>query len=119
MKTDDELIAEFMGGKLCSMYIKDVGNILAYEFDNGDDTERYAIVTLKYQLSWDWLKPVVDKIDRIMPSINIPDDLESLKDGTHGSEKYIDVTALPLATPIDEAYNSVVEFIKWYNQKKP
>jgi hypothetical protein len=30
----------------------------------------------------------------------------------------LDVIAAPLSTPISEAYSSVVEFIRWYNDEK-
>ncbi len=98
--SDNELIAEFMGGKLCSMYVKDVGNILAYEFDNGDDTDRYAIVTLKYQLSWDWLMEVVNKIDRLQ---------------LFDSIEYRELSELGIMATMDTVYMYVVEFIKWHN----
>lgn len=71
-----------------------------------------------YESSWDWLMPVVEKID-------------SLDDG-----KYI-VIIDPMITIISEngeavvnecqafdgriknTYGAVVEFVKWYNQNKP
>lgn len=32
-KTDDEFIAQFMGGKRCVIYVKSIGNVFGYEFD--------------------------------------------------------------------------------------
>jgi len=104
MKADNEIIAEFMGLE-CPRYLPSGKTILDY-------------TDLKYHDSWDWIHPVIDKIETLMPHISIPDDLQDLKEGTHGCEKYIDVISLPICTSIEEAYSEVVKFIKWYNQQK-
>lgn len=93
-KTDNEIIAEFM---------------------KNDAINSPHIVKPDYR-DWYNLMFVVEKIDKLMPAIKIPEDLEALKNGTHGSEEYINVLSLPLNTPIDEAYKAVVHFIKFYNE---
>jgi hypothetical protein len=52
---------------------------------------------LEYHTSWDWLKPVVDKIEQVHEGV--PQELINLS----------------LFSTIDEVYNAVVEFIKQYN----
>lgn len=101
MKTDNELIAEFMGWKK-------VKNQNIYILPNGDN-----IVDPKFTTSWDWLMPVVKNIDILIPPFKMSD---VLKNGLH-NEEYMAVTALPLATPISEVHKAIVEFIKWYNQQ--
>lgn len=75
--TDNELIAEFMG------------------------VDHHPL-TNKYDTSWDWLMPVVEKIGKQY----IPTDLA--------------INRITIFEPIEGVYSAVVQFIKWYNQtKKP
>ena len=81
------LIAEFMGSIERSghfFYDSDptFGKPMAYKPD-----------ALCYHRSWDWIIPVVIKMQEIM----------------HDTFKIVD---------IETTYNSMVEFIKWYNQNK-
>jgi len=69
-----------------------------------------------YESDWNMLMTVIEKIDSLMPPIKIPTDLPKLKNGTHGSEPFIEVTALPISCGISEAFDKIVEFIKWYNR---
>lgn len=95
MKTDNELIAEFM---------------------RNDAINSPHIRKPDYSSNWDEIMNVIEKIDLICPSISIPQDLEKLKNGTHGSERYIDVISLPISISISEAFTAIVTFIKWYNE---
>lgn len=89
--TDDELIAKFMG-------------LPRWKHD-----------------SWDWLMPVVQKIntlyceafqnDTVVKKILIGYKMEEI------IGHYIDVVALPISTPIEEVHQNVVKFIRWYNEK--
>jgi len=76
---------------------------------------------LKYHTSWDWLMPVVEKIELVMlendNSINV----------TIGSSLYctiqdshMEVIELNTCEPtkILTVYKAVVEFINWYNKNK-
>jgi hypothetical protein len=76
---------------------------------------------LKYDTSWDWLMPVVEKIDAHY-SKTFPGNEEFVRrilakekplDGPH-----MEVIALPLASKIEVAHKAVVEFIKWHNSQK-
>ena|SRR6185436_10170478 len=112
MKTENELIAEFVGFEIIQaeksfpLYLNPHTNSWVTKND------------LRFNSSWDWLMPVIERIDSLMPPIKMPQDLNALKEGNHGSEKFMDVIAVPLNTPITEVYKSVVEFIKWYNTQK-
>jgi len=95
----NKLIAEFMKqwkGVDCYMYGKDY-----YGFEN-----------LRYHLSWDWLMPVVEKIDSILFG-------ETKIEG-----RWCEIqtpTTQPIrvrgVNKIDAVWLAVVEFIKFYNQK--
>ncbi len=81
MKADNELIAEFMGYRPA---VEDI-SINAYD------------------TSWDWLMPVVEKIEGLGY-------FYSDSDGER-----IQVTNIQGKSKIEATYKAVVEFIKWYN----
>jgi hypothetical protein len=63
-------------------------------------------VNLNYHISWDWIIPVLKKIETV--SDIIPDNSNLIGDITMAQLDY-DLTELNLA---------IVEFIKWYNKNK-
>ena len=84
-------------------------NKLIAEFDevNMYNIERDALYSggwmggslLKYDVSWSWLKPVVDKIE--IKNQGVPQQLLHLS----------------LFSTLDEVYNAVVEYITFYNEQ--
>lgn len=110
MKTDNELIAEFMDG-------------ITFDSDGfcTDPERKYSwrpgcydplrVERLAYHANWNWLMPVVEKISKMYN----PD----FEDG-----KYYDVEFahslfdLRLDAPINEVYSEVVKSIKWYNSNR-
>lgn len=108
---DNELIAEFMGvPKLTDKngFVWDV---------SGTGKGIYGLHSkyLRYNEKWDWLMPVVEKIEKLH-SEKFHYDFEKISKGEWPQDKeYMDVIALPLSTPIDEVYKAVIEFINWYN----
>jgi hypothetical protein len=94
MKTDNELIAEFMG--------------FPYETSSMTFSEPRKLVTskrkLEYHTSWDWLMPVVGKIGTLWEPY--PSQFD---------KPCRDVCSLPMGSHIQQVYKKVVEFIKWYN----
>ncbi len=103
-KTDNRLIAEFMQERRALNVYEDL------KFRPSDDTKY-----VHYHDDWSWLMPVVEKIASLMPDIKMPDDLEALKNGTHGSEQHIEVISLSISSKITEVHEAVVKFIVWYN----
>ena len=80
---NNKLIAEFMGYEVHPVY----------------EDERHD---LQYHTSWDWLMPVVEKIDDMFGNDNQVDD-------------YINkVHNAVLLFDIDEVYQAVIEFIESY-----
>lgn len=102
--TGNEIIAQFMEHDVPSEYL------------NGSPLNN------TYATSWDWLMPVVEKINQLYNE-NFPKDFIQKvlrKEKNIIDEHYINVIALPMGTPIEEVYQNILEFIKWYNtQNKP
>lgn len=117
-KTDNELIAEFMGGVYYSR-----GDIWRFpvRMDVIGGSDKCNPVHIKYHTSWDWLMPVVEKIEQLYLKA-FPGNEEFIRRILNKEEPldgpYMDVISIPLSTKIDEAHKAVVEFIKWYNENK-
>lgn len=109
MKTDNELIAEFMGLKRVEAGVS-YNKAQYYKSDPKDLRKKGKFMGyfdgLKYDTSWDWLMPVVEKI-RVYCSEN-PKKVK-------GEDI---VMNLPITATISEVYSESVEFIKWYNNQK-
>lgn len=101
MKTDNELIAEFMGGHQNA----------EGRWYNVTDKQRkqggyYLPDGFEYHTSWDWLMPVVEKIATIHsknPKVFKGEDI---------------IMNLSITAPISEVYSESLEFIKFYNSQK-
>lgn len=76
---------------------------------------------LKYHTSWDWLMPVVEKIENILLStdnsfnVTIGCGIYCTIQDAYG--ELIDINTCE-PTKIEATYKAVVEFIKWYNKNK-
>ncbi len=86
MEKTNKLIAEFMQ--------KGSVGFGLYDY-NG---KHYKLYELKFHTSWDWLMPVVQKIEQDCQGV--PQELLNVS----------------LYSNMKEVYNAVVEFIKEYNQ---
>ena len=64
------------------------------------------LMDLKYHTSWDWLMPVVNKIICTNPT---------LEDAFKNTAKVVDTL---MYVQIERTWQAVVQFIKWYNNKK-
>ena len=107
---NNKLIAEFMGMEL--------GDDKTMYYDDAENLHPPTRVNeLKYHESWDWLMPVVEKIeslgyeffiveDRIKIAHNTDDSIDTIINFTLGGSKK------------DATYKAVVEFIKTYNNGK-
>ena len=85
----------------------------------------YHEFELKYHSSWDWLMPVVEKIEKSEPStwVEIYGDRKVFTcDITNENQPIIEdeyqvlVSSKSLKTKIEAVWLAVVEFIRWYNQ---
>lgn len=102
----NKLIAEFMG------YI-DNGDPDGFLIDPNTNYD-VNVDELKFHSSWDWLMPVVEKIQ----SLRNDKDIDEL-DRIHITALEVSFKNLPKNgyTKIEDMWQAVIEFIKWYNEK--
>ena len=101
---DNKLIAEFMGYRYdkCvssedkSTPLSEQGDYYIPKYNSGDWVSESE---LEFHKSWDWLMPVVDKIEQVNEGV---------------PEQMLHVN---LYSERREVYNAVVEFIKEYNDE--
>lgn len=102
-KTDKEIIAEFHGG---------IKTSIGWKFENGIERGFHLESELKYDTSWDWLMPVVEKINKLINTDPVfktfdIDIFRSMQDWL-------------LDANIKPCFDDIVLIIKWYNsQPKP
>ena len=74
---------------------------------------------LKFHSSWDWLMPIVQKIEGLKNHyIEIVEDSAYVYDVSKFDDNQTDPVIITKGdTKIDAVYKAVVEFIKWYNSK--
>jgi len=103
---ENKLIAEFMDFPTQRDAV-DNGTIAYYvgesimHTDNTNNQNDYDVFhpeDMQFHTSWDWLMPVVERIEQVMQGV--PQQMLHLS----------------LYSTIDEVYQAVVEFIKEYNQ---
>lgn len=122
----NKIIAEFMGKKFkpykgnsfydeefstyaeCQKWIED--NCLEKEYEPELD---WKIGLGKYHLSWDWLMPVVGKIERIK---GVHCEISELSCDIYSFGKHI--SNCKEETKLLTVWQSVVQFITWYNEHK-
>jgi len=99
MKTEEsnKIIAEFMG---MVFYPKTSIHFPKGTFEDREGIGHCAEKGTPYNSSWDWLMPVVEKI-------------EQEHQGVPQQMLYVN-----LYSRLEEVYEAVVEFIIWYNQNK-
>ena len=99
MEENNKLIAEFMG---CTHPFNNVTDATLYNVSHGT----FELSDLRYDVSWDWLMPVVQKIGD--EYYNTPFD----ETYSHLTEQYENIWTL------EDTYRAVVEFIKDQNTIK-
>lgn len=128
MKTDNELIAQFMGYKFINDAPKDFPR--GYYYTEEPEADWITAESMRYDESWDWLMPVVEKIQ----SENIDGEftvsmgygaISNLGIISHYTYCHIEnwngtqvagYSSYP--TLIECVYRTIVDFIKFYNQQK-
>ena len=124
MKTDNELIAEFMGGYNVNPATKYIGMNLPNK-----NHDWYDYKDMRYSASWDWLIPVVERIAEISASdFVIHFNVLGLKKQTRASCSYF-INSYnkhnknfeikdEFGNTLNAVYKAVVKFIKYYNEQK-
>ncbi|MES2864053.1 MAG: hypothetical protein V4666_08040 [Bacteroidota bacterium] len=113
IEENNVMIALFMGGNLDP----DTDNFWLENLELPENKNRSHIEQCKYNSSWDWLMPVVEKIESLLPDdsvimieykdcyIPVLDDGEPFTIQGRGGTKLIAV------------YEACLEFIKWHNEQ--
>jgi hypothetical protein len=115
--TDNHLIAKFMGGTL-SDHPK-LNYVKVWSGQNCPDNIRGRLdlsTTLKYDIDWNWLMPVIDKIE----SLNLWE-FDIYRQSCEVSFDDI-FLANPItftrSTRLEATYSAVIAFLKWYNTQQ-
>lgn len=112
---DNRLILDFMGIKPHSV-IPDIyyWNDAPFFYISEDTPEKVMdgiVEYSKYHTSWDWLKPVIDKIITTIGVATV-DECTDEEWRLHTS-----ISRMHIGIPIEWAYNYVIEWLKWYYKK--
>ncbi len=130
-KEGNKLIAEFMGAEMPSYSVQPDGSIkkcsLVY---NGHRVDYIYVMDkwseygdlFKFHSSWDWLMPVVEKVNNICKEIGGPLSNHS-KDQEHLPDKHNNPQhwkswihhSVTLTTDRQLVWQACVDFIQWYN----
>lgn len=114
LQTDNAIVAEFMGMVLDTVEHEEGTD---HSWSNCPKGQYWAFDTPPFfDRSWDWLMPVVEKIESLGYYSNI---IKNTEDGRHYCTlrtqtcRTIAYTS-PGNSKIESVYKAVVEFIKWY-----
>lgn len=104
----NRLIAEFMGASF-----DDLGNVSFVMPADGIGLAGCGQHAIKYHSSWDWLMPVVEKIEKLGYGFVIIGEQTEIYTNYDGQLFVEDGE-----TKIESVWKVVISFIKWYNQNK-
>jgi len=111
----NKLIAKFMGGKLIKN--KYTGNLFSDLIVYGINSNvLFHENKLQYHSSWDWLMPVVEKIEKTI--INDMDITIEIQHNTCFLNGNFPAVYSESKTKLESTFICIVKFIKWYNKNK-
>lgn len=121
VQQSNELIARFMGAKI----VNDTDyNYVVYGFPKKEPGDCY-LRQMKYHSRWEWLMPVVEKIESIQMEkhgyfgVHIHSNACTIQGTKFRSELrdevyYFDIYSV---TKLNATWHAVTQFIKWYNEQ--
>jgi hypothetical protein len=105
IEDSNKMIAVFLGCK--------VKGYIVYRLDN----ENISFVDdLKYHTSWDWLMPVVEKIEAMGYTVVIHREATLISAYDNDLNCIWKTTKWDQEVKINHVYQAIVQFIQWYNQ---
>lgn len=110
---NNSLIAEFMGLPLVDGVYKNNYEVMSVFKALGYSREPDE---LEFHSSWDWLMPVVEKIESLDYSVDIDRGWTTISDQTD-RDGFVLIQQNSLIK-IESVYSTIIEFIKWYNENK-
>ena len=119
---NNKLIAEFIGLESNEQgYLNDHNSMDYLSGFPSRDYGRLPLEQLRFDVDWNWLMVVVEKIESIIfendeyYNFNILGGCYVIVISSHGNEL---ITSDNGQSKLECVYNAVVEFIKWYNDGK-
>ena len=115
MKTTEgnKLIAEFMGYKPFDAFWDKSDNKKWYSINQLTGNSRNSEDELRFHSSWDWLMPVVEKIEQDQgEGYNILIEHRNCWIESDG----ITIEGYSTESKIEAVFNAVCEYITWYNE---
>lgn len=120
--TNNEVIAEFMGAEK-GLSTEAYPNVYTGVSHNMMGIITVDVSRMKFHTSWDWLMPVVEKIE----DLEVVDRFDIYKNDVYiWAEDYLEnkcrielsygeIHNPDYSTKIEAVYNAILTFIKWYN----
>jgi len=116
----NKLIAEFMAVKneiSDIYYLPQFGHYFNC-YGHLEYNECFRLDELKYHSFWDWLMPVVEKIDKIGFNVQIGRISVNISRILDGENTIIGLVCGDIDKKLELVFSACVNFIKWYNQNK-
>ena len=114
MNTENKLIAEFMGFTKDS---KDLYLIDDYNLRGEDEYQATYVSEMKFHTSWDWLMPVVEKIGYLAHNYGDGEIVDYFQGEPTFDIWFSGYGNICINTDISGVYETLVGFIKWYNDQ--
>lgn len=109
LEQQNAMIAEFMG-------LHEIVKTSGAAFQDNNTNE---IHLLKYHTSWDWLMPVIEKIEKLNYDFEILGGCwVIIKDVDPDRDESTEIIEVSSKTKMQTVYNAVCQFIEWYNANK-
>lgn len=109
-KENNILIADFMG------FIESTIKGKFWDKKSEEGFGEGKLTDLKFNSSWDWLMPVVEKIESLGYLVDIKSMGCKLIGCGYSSVELIHIEESNSNNKIEAVCNAVIEFIKWYNE---
>jgi len=117
------LIAEFMGFTVTPDYLaipeKYLEEGYPYEVANivAESGSIKLLNLLDFHKSWDWLMPVVEKIENTYPAgPRVIFKIEGIEANIYSSDIDLDIQ-ICYSSKINSTFTAIVQFIQWYNSQ--
>lgn len=82
------------------------------------DTNAKDIHEIKYNSSWDWLMPVVEKIDSMGYNVQISRISCKISKILETEKPIISLACGDISQKIELCFTSIISFLEWYNKNK-
>ena len=114
----NKLIAEFMypDNQYSTYYIEE-HTFIECIYGNYDYHDTFTIDEMKYHSSWDWLMPIVEKIEEVNVVASFQIEQPTIYIWASSENSTFEDIEIEIfnKTKIEAVHQAVVEFIKWYN----